>query len=91
MLPYYERFLESTPCLPGTFFPGFVHVAKDHIRIDEKVIHYKGVRKFELEWIKKQTDDWAINPCDENNKEWVKAILLILVERLSDYHKNSKS
>lgn len=90
MLPYYDKYIESTPWAPGTFFPSFVHVAKDHIRIDEKVIYYKGVKRSELEWIRQQWEDWAANPCHEDNNAWAKAIIAELHDRLCEFNENAK-
>jgi|694.fasta_scaffold54140_4 hypothetical protein len=90
MLPYYDKYIESTPWLPGTFFPSFVHVAEDHIRIDEKVIHYKGITKNQLIWIRQQWEDWAANPCHENNKEWAEGIITELQDRLCEFNEIAK-
>ncbi|MFN4872550.1 MAG: hypothetical protein ACK40T_12295 [Akkermansiaceae bacterium] len=90
MLPYYDKYMESTPWVPGTFFPSFVHVAKDYIRIDEKVIYYKGIKLSQLEWIRQQWQDWAVNPCDKNNKEWAEAIIIELQDRLCEFNENAK-
>jgi hypothetical protein len=83
-MPYYRKHTGQ-----GYELPKFVHVAVDHLRIDDVVIRYHGIKKGQLEWLQQHVMGWIHNTSHGDNRDWVEAIMRIFQQRLNDSFNHS--
>ena len=74
--------------VPLFTFPEFIHVAADHVQLNEYIIPYDGMIKGSMIRIKEWIDAWVDTDFFGTNKEWLNAILETWHNRMTEFSIN---